>query len=235
MIIEGMNALLEYIKSDKKVELVEIYSNININRKGRVISLCEKNGIPVKMVKKRSKNNEGIVAYIEEALNFVDLDEFIESTYTKEKCIAVLLDNVQDPRNLGAILRSADAFGVDIVIIPELGGSRVTEAAIKTSTGAASHVPICYVGNLGQAVEKLKKANFWTYGADMDGKRDYMQESYSDKTAIIVGSEGFGMRKKIKEKCDFIVNIPMSGHVNSLNVSVAASIILSAVHIKIKK
>ncbi len=234
MVIEGANAVIEYIKSDKKITLIEIYENIKHSRKVQIEELAEKKGIMVKSVKKRSKNQDGITAIVDEELKLMEIEEFIHESVAKDKSIVLILDQVQDPRNLGAIIRSADAFGVDIIILPEHGSARVTDTAIKTSTGAISHIPLCYVTNLSQAMEKLKKVGYWIYSIDMVGDKTYLEEKYSAKSVILLGSEGFGIRKKVQEKADFTVTIPMSGNVNSLNVSVAAGIILSAVHEKIR-
>ncbi|MCX5773584.1 MAG: 23S rRNA (guanosine(2251)-2'-O)-methyltransferase RlmB [Fusobacteria bacterium] len=234
MIVEGANAVIEYIKSEKKMTLIEIYENIKHSRKIQIEELAEKKGITIQYVKKRSKNQDGITAIVDEELKLMEFEVFVHESISKNKSIVLILDQVQDPRNLGAIIRSADAFGVDIIILPEHGRARVTETTIKTSTGAISHIPICYVNNLSQAIEKLKKVGYWVYSIDTEGSKTYLEEKYSFKSVILLGSEGFGIRKKVQEKADFTVTIPMSGNVNSLNVSVATGIILSAVHEKIK-
>lgn len=235
MKIEGYNALVEYLKSDKKITLIELYENVKASRKLEVENLAQTHSIPIQHVKRRGKHQEGISALVEEEITLEEFETFIQSRREVGKSTILLLDQVQDPRNLGAIARSADAFGVDLMILPEHGGARISESAIKSSTGALSHVPLCYVTNLAHAVERLKQEGYWIYSVQMDGKSSFLTQDYSEKCAILLGSEGFGIRKKLAEKADFTVSIPMSGHVNSLNVSVAAGIILSVVHEKAQK
>ncbi|MGL6169875.1 MAG: 23S rRNA (guanosine(2251)-2'-O)-methyltransferase RlmB, partial [Fusobacteriaceae bacterium] len=129
----------------------------------------------------------------------------------------------------GALIRSAEIFGVKGIIIPERNAVKINETVIKTSTGAIEYVDIVKVTNISDALEKLKKLGFWVYGAEGDGNKYYYEEKYPQQTALVMGSEGFGIRKRVKDTCDVLVKIPMHGKINSLNVSVAGGIILSEI------
>ena len=146
-----------------------------------------------------------------------------------EKSIVLILDEIQDPRNFGALIRSAEVFGVKGIIIPERNAVRVNETVVKTSTGAIEHVDIVKVTNISEALLKLKKLDYWVYGAEGEGSKDYSKEKYPSRTALVLGSEGNGIRKKVKENCDVLIKIPMYGKISSLNVSVAGGIILSEI------
>ena len=136
-----------------------------------------------------------------------------------------LLDNIEDPHNLGAILRTADATGINGVIIPKNRSVSLNSTVAKVSTGAIEHVDCAQVTNLVNAINDLKKAGYWIIGLELDGSIDYRKQDYKGKIAVVIGSEGKGISRLVKENCDFNVHIPMYGHVNSLNASVSASII----------
>lgn len=154
----------------------------------------------------------------------VDFDEWIESP-RRDGSLALVLDHIEDPRNFGAILRSADAFGVDLVIVPERRAAPETEVVARASAGAVSWVPVAMVPNLARALEALKKAGFWTWAADMGGQA-VADADLGSRAAIVLGAEGAGVSRLLKERCDGIVSIRQFGHVDSLNVSVAAGILL---------
>ena len=153
------------------------------------------------------------------------VDEFCSSLSDDQGALVLILDGITDPHNLGAILRSADQFGVDLVMIPERRSVQANETVVKVSSGAAQYVPVSVVTNLNREIEVLKKNGFWVYGADMKGTSSY-SEKFSSRTAIVMGSEGSGMSNLVRKNCDYIVSIPMQGHIDSLNVSVAAGILL---------
>ena len=153
------------------------------------------------------------------------VDEFCSSLSDDQGALVLILDGITDPHNLGAILRSADQFGVDLVMIPERRSVQSNETVCKVSSGAAQYVPVSVVTNLNREIEVLKKNGFWVYGADMKGTSSY-SEKFSSRTAIVMGSEGSGMSNLVRKNCDYIVSIPMQGHIDSLNVSVAAGILL---------
>ena len=153
------------------------------------------------------------------------VDEFCSKLDEKKRSLVLILDGITDPHNLGAILRSADQFGVDLVMIPERRAVQANETVVKVSSGAAQYVPVAVVTNLSREIDKLKENGFWVYGAAMAGDNSYGQ-AFSARTAIVMGSEGDGISSLVRKKCDYIVSIPMQGHIDSLNVSVATGILL---------
>ena len=165
-------------------------------------------------------NHQGIMISIPD-YEYVSLDELLE----KENPLLVILDHLEDPHNLGAIVRTCEAAGVDGIIIPKNRSVEVTSTVMRTSVGALDYVKIARVTNLTETMNYLKKQGFWIVGTDMDGE-DYQEIDYRGKTVLVIGNEGSGMSRLVKENCDFIASIPMNGHVNSLNASVAAGIVI---------
>ena len=159
----------------------------------------------------------------------LEVDDFeyssLNSLLNKESLLVVMLDHIQDPHNFGAIIRTCEAAGVDAIIIPKDRSVSVNGTVIRTSVGASKHVPIIRVVNLVNTIKELKKEGFWFFGTDMNGT-NYSKLDYKGKTCLIIGNEGDGMSKLVKENCDFIASIPMIGKINSLNASVAAGIIV---------
>lgn len=155
----------------------------------------------------------------------VSIDKFCASLKEDQSALVLILDGITDPHNLGAILRSSDQFGVDLVVVPERRSVQANETVVKVSSGAAQYVNIAVVTNLTREIETLKENGFWIYGADMAGEDSYSVE-FPNRTAIVMGSEGNGMSSLVRKNCDHIISIPMRGHIDSLNVSVAAGILL---------
>lgn len=153
------------------------------------------------------------------------VDEFCSSLKEDDGALVLILDGITDPHNLGAILRSADQFGVDLVLIPERRSVQANETVVKVSSGAAQYVPVSVVTNLTREIKTLKDNGFWIYGADMNGSSSY-EEKFASRTAIVMGSEGDGISNLVRKNCDYITSIPMRGHIDSLNVSVATGILL---------
>jgi len=158
-------------------------------------------------------------------LKEMSVADFVSSLKENDGALVLILDGITDPHNLGAILRSADQFGADLVIIPERRSVQANETVVKVSSGAAQYVPLSVVTNLSREIDTLKENGFWIYGADMSGENSY-NEGFSNRSAIVMGSEGDGIRELVRKKCDYIVSIPMRGHIDSLNVSVAAGILM---------
>ncbi len=158
-------------------------------------------------------------------LKEMTVDEFCSSLGEDEGALVLILDGITDPHNLGAILRSADQFGADLVLIPERRSVQANETVVKVSSGAAQYVPLSVVTNLTREIKTLKDNGFWIYGADMNGSSSY-EEKFAGRSAIVMGSEGEGMSSLVRRNCDYIVSIPMRGHIDSLNVSVAAGILM---------
>jgi 23S rRNA (guanosine2251-2'-O)-methyltransferase len=226
MTIYGKNPAMEVLKSKKRVtkayvtkttlELIKPYSK----QIGEVQVIDA-----VKMSKQFGDKTQGIVLEIAE-YKYADLNKVLKRVEEKENVTLVILDSLEDPHNLGAILRSADATGVDGIIIPKNRSVRLNDTVAKVSTGAIEHVDVCEVTNLNMTINDLKDKGFWVIGLELDGTIDYREQDYKGKIAVVVGSEGRGISKLVKENCDFLVRIPMYGKVNSLNASVSAGLLL---------
>lgn len=158
-------------------------------------------------------------------LKEVSVEDFISSLEDGRDYLVLMLDGITDPHNLGAILRSADQFGADLVVIPERRSVQANETVVKVSSGAAQYVPLAVVTNLTRALEKLKDNGFWVYAADMNGSSSY-EEKFSSRSVLVMGSEGSGISSLVRKNSDYVVSIPMRGHIDSLNVSVAAGILM---------
>jgi 23S rRNA (guanosine2251-2'-O)-methyltransferase len=174
-----------------------------------------------------TRDHRGIALIMHDAEEEAPLrfEDCVKDLSTRETALVILLDSITDPHNVGAIIRSADQFGVDLVVIPDHRGSTDFEVISRTSAGATSWVNVVLATNLVRAVETLKDAGFWVYGADAGGK-PAASLKFSGKTGLVMGSEGSGLARLLREKCDEIVSIPTSGKLDSLNVSVAAGILL---------
>ena len=175
-------------------------------------------------------NHQGVIAEIEE-YKYISLEELIKKNQNNPNSLLVLLDGIEDPHNLGAILRSVDAFGANGVIIGANRQVGLNSTVAKVSTGAIEYVDTCMVTNLNQTIQKLKEEGYWVVASDGEAKLDYREVNYNNmKTVLIIGSEGFGVSKLLLKNSDFVVKIPMVGHVNSLNASVACAIFLAQIH-----
>ncbi len=226
MIIYGKNTVLEALKTNK--DIVKIYVSSNNLELVKRFTTNKKIETIVLQLKEFDKmftgNHQGIACEIAE-YNYVSLDEIIRKNSSNENAALVILDGLEDPHNLGAILRTADATGMNGVIIPKNRSVSLNSTVAKVSTGAIEHVDCCQVTNLVNAMNDLKKAGYWIIGLELDGSIDYRKQDYKGKIAVVIGSAGKGISRLVKENCDFKVFIPMVGHVNSLNASVSASIL----------
>lgn len=224
MLVYGRNVAEEYLKKGEKVKKVYLQKGFHDEN---LIFLIEKTKIPVIYREKKELDqlangvHQGIILDVAD-FGYTDYHEFIE----EEDSFIIILDHLEDPHNLGAIIRTSEAAGVNGIIIPKDRGVTVNSTVIKTSTGAIDNIPISMVTNLNQTISDLKKNGFWIVGTDMDNSTDYRQIDYSGKVALVIGNEGSGMSRMIRESCDFIARIPMYGKVNSLNASVAAGIMI---------
>lgn len=169
--------------------------------------------------------HQGIILEVDDVKTY-SIDEFINGIKNKKNAKVVMLDHLEDPHNFGAIIRTSEALGIDGIIIPNDRSVGITSTVVKTSVGAIEHIKIIRVPNLQVALKKLKENNFWIVGTDMQGE-DYTKLDYDMNTCLIIGNEGKGMSKMLRNSCDFIVSIPMKGKINSLNASVSCGIILS--------
>lgn len=223
MYIYGKNVAIETLRNRQPIKKAYIYRNFQDKN---IISELQKRNIPIKFVDKfeldklAKGNHQGIMLSIPD-YEYTPLDELLK----KENALLVILDHLEDPHNLGAIVRTCEAAGVDGIIIPKNRSVDVNSTVMRTSVGALDYVKIAQVTNLVGTMKELKEKGFWIVGTDMDGT-DYQEIDYRGNTAIVIGNEGNGMARLVKENCDFIASIPMNGKVNSLNASVAAGIII---------
>ncbi|MGL4403119.1 MAG: 23S rRNA (guanosine(2251)-2'-O)-methyltransferase RlmB [Fusobacteriaceae bacterium] len=228
--IIGVNPVIEVLQNkESEIEKIELFKGLKDEKVKLIKQLASERNIKIYITDKKRENSQGVEAIVIEHDYYKDFGAFMEKLAGSEKAIVLVLDGIQDPRNFGALIRSAEIFGVKGIIIPERNAVKINETVIKTSTGAIEYVDIVKVTNISEALEKLKKIGFWVYGAEGDGKKFYYEEKYPKYTALVMGSEGFGIRKKVKDNCDVLVKIPMHGKINSLNVSVAGGIILSEI------
>lgn len=242
-IYTGFHSVEEKVRSSqnkKETGLKILYAKPGPRVK-KIISQAKTQGIPcsettekelnslVSNLSETAKEHRGIVLISENekqiSENKVDFDQFLKSIENKDSSIVVILDSITDPHNVGAIIRSCDQFGVDLVVLPERRGASESEIIGRSSAGASAWVQTSVVSNLVRTVEKLKEAGFWIYGADAGGETAG-QTSLQGKIALVMGSEGSGISRLLQEKCDKIISIPTCGKLDSLNVSVACGVLL---------
>lgn len=230
--IEGRNPVFEALMADAPVEKIFISDTAHGSQISKIINEAKKRGIPFKSVSAdrldevaETDSNQGVVALVSQ-VSYCGISDILDLAEKKgEKPFIIICDEITDPHNLGAIIRTANAVGAHGVIIPKNRAVGVNAVVFKTSAGAAAHTLIAKVGNLTQTINELKERGVWVTGADMCGTEMY-KEDLRGAIAVVVGSEGKGISKKIKENCDFLISIPMVGEINSLNASVAASVIM---------
>lgn len=228
MYIYGKNVIREKLNGDDKI--IRAYLSNRFSDKEIINKLRDRrvriNFVDNKVLNSKvDGNHQGIILEIDDIKTW-DIDCFLESIRDKKNPRVVILDHLEDPHNLGAIVRTSEALGVDGVIIPNDRSVHVNGTVIKTSAGAIEYIKIIRVANLQACVKKLKDNGFWIVGTDMVGE-DYRNINYDMPVGLIIGNEGKGMSKVLKNSCDFIASIPMMGKINSLNASVSCAIILS--------
>jgi 23S rRNA (guanosine2251-2'-O)-methyltransferase len=231
-IIEGRNPVIEILKSGRDINKLLVANGAKEGAIKKIIGMAKDKGIVIQYVDRKKLdsiseigNHQGVIAYVA-AHEYADMDTVLDEIEARgEKPFVLVLDEISDPHNLGSILRTADSSGVNLVIIPKRRAVGLTAAVAKTSAGAIEYVPVAKVTNIANTIEKLKERNIWVYGADMNGD-SYFNTDLTGSIAIVMGSEGKGISRLVREKCDFIVSIPMGGNVTSLNASVAASILM---------
>ena len=230
--IYGINAVTEALKArGRAFQWVGMAKERHDIRLQRMIEECRKLGVPVRFLTRveldRMAGNaahQGVVA-VTSAKQYSDLDDVVGGKRGRYSFV-IVLDGVEDPHNLGALLRTADAAGADGVVIPERRAAAVTGTVTKASAGASEHLPIAKVTNIARTVEELKERNIWTVGLDERGPQTYDALDYNMDCALVLGAEGKGLHDLVKKKCDFLVSIPMLGKVPSLNVSVAGAVVM---------
>lgn len=212
-------------------EYIAVASGRGDNRLQKVVQLCRLAGVAVRTMPRdqltrlaKTAAHQGVVAVTAEK-QYEELEDLLKNKRAKQSFL-VVLDGVEDPHNLGAIVRSAEAAGADGIVIPERRAAGVTPTVVKASAGATEHLPIAKVTNISRAIEEIKAQNIWTVGLDQRGSQAYDQVDYDMDCALILGAEGHGLHEHVREKCDYVVSIPMLGKVASLNVSVAAAVVM---------
>lgn len=232
--VYGRHAGLDYLQTQAADHINKIFlqQGIKENFANEVFALAKEKGLVVQTVPKnkldrlvQGENHQGLVLTVA-SFEYADLNQLLaEFEHTKKDPFLLMLDSIEDPHNLGSILRTADATGVDAVIIPKRRATGLTSVVAKTSTGAIDYVPVARVNNLVQTAKLLKKQGYWLFGTDMNGT-DYRQWNSNGKTVLVIGNEGKGISRLLKEQMDQILTLPMVGHVQSLNASVATGILL---------
>lgn len=224
-----MEELLQ--SNPRQVDKVYLKKNVGSHSLSNIADLCSKNRIPVTDVPGSklfdlvgSVNDQGVVAAISQA-EYTDFEEWLESFIPDNNTAVLLLDEIEDPHNFGAILRTAAASGISAIIVPKHRQAPVNATVFKTSAGTAGRIPIVRAVNLNQAILQLKENKFWIAGLDMDGDSLLWEQTFDVPMAFVIGNEGRGMRKKTAEHCDFLLSIPMLNGVESLNASVSASLV----------
>jgi 23S rRNA (guanosine2251-2'-O)-methyltransferase len=226
--IIGRNPVREALRSGQPIDTVYVSGGAGLHE---IRALAQEKGAVVKTVSDQKLSqmtdgvHQGVIAF-GACAEYVTVEELLEVSAKKGTApFIIICDEIEDPHNLGAIIRTAETAGADGIIIPKRRSAMLTPTVHKTSAGAASWLPVARVSNLAAAIEKLKKAGVWIYGTDMNGSL-YTDTKFDGAVALVIGSEGFGMSRLIREKCDFLVKLPMHGKITSLNASVAAGIFM---------
>lgn len=232
-LIEGRNAVMEVLRSNRNIENLYIAKGELNGSIKNIIKLAKQKGIVIKDADKKKLDSmsqtgahQGVIA-ITTAFQYSTVNDILDYAKTKNKHpFIVILDEIEDPHNFGSIIRTAEVCGVHGIIIPKRRNVGVTPIVYKTSVGAVEHMKIAKVTNINVCIDELKNNGIWVYGADMYGESFCHEANYEGPVAMVIGSEGKGISKLTKEKCDVLVKIPMVGKINSLNASVAGGIIM---------
>lgn len=231
--IMGRNSVIEALNSGREINKIFIAKGPRQGSLRQLVGLARSKGLVVQEVDTAKldnitdgKRHQGVVATVS-PVAYVQVEDIIARAQIKnEQPFMVLLDELEDPHNVGAILRTADAAGVHGVLLPKRRSCPISATVAKTSAGAVEYVPIARIGNVAQTIDRMKKQGLWIVGADMDGTKNYYEADLSGPIVIAVGSEGQGLGRLTKEHCDLLVRIPMLGTITSLNASVACSLLL---------
>lgn len=231
--VEGRNSVTELLKSGKDINKLYVQKGEKHGSINEIIKLAKQNKVVITELDRakldqmsESHNHQGVIAIVP-PYEYCDVDEILEYAKRKnESPFILILDGIEDPHNLGSIIRTAECSGVHGIIIPKRRSVQVNATVNKTSAGAAQYVKVARVNNLTEIIKYLKENDVWIYGTDIEGKCYYNEQKYNGGVAIVIGSEGFGMSRLVKENCDFLVKIPMVGKINSLNASVSAGILM---------
>lgn len=235
--IIGKNPVIEALKSGRSVNKVFVLEHLNATTQGKLHQLSKEAGTIVQKVPKSrldqlsdGENHQGVVAYVA-SYQYASLEDlFDKAAEKKEEAFFIVLDELEDPHNLGSILRTADATGAHGVIIPKRRSVGLTATVAKTAAGAMEHIPVARVTNIANTIDELKERNVWVVGTEGNAAEDYRSLDGTMPIALVIGNEGKGMSRLVGKKCDWTVSLPMRGNVSSLNASVACSLLLYEVY-----
>ncbi len=235
--LSGRNPVLEALRSGREMNKLFLQEGQQKGPLAVIHAMAQEAGIQIQLVPRSrltglagTENHQGVVAAVA-AYEYAEMEDIFELARQKDETpLLIMLDELEDPHNLGSILRTADAVGAHGIIIPKRRSVGLTQVVAKASTGAIEHIPVVRVTNLARTMEDLKKQGIWFVGTDARESDDYRTLDGTMPLGIVIGSEGKGMSRLVREKCDFLVHLPMAGHVTSLNASVAASLLLYEVY-----
>jgi 23S rRNA (guanosine2251-2'-O)-methyltransferase len=226
-VIAGVHPVREALRAGRPLDRVLVARGLGGARLQEIVDLCREKSIPLRFEARETldrashtANHQGVIA-MGAAHQYVDLDDVLPGAK-----LLVVLDGVEDPHNLGAIVRTAHAAGAAAVIVPERRAAGITETVAKAAAGALEYLPVVRAGNSAKLLDTLKQKGFWIYGVDERGDQVYADQTYAQPTVFVLGGEGHGLHQNVKSHCDVLVRIPMAGAISSLNVSVASGIIL---------
>jgi len=231
--IEGKNAVIEAFRAERPINKIYIEKNTNDPVLKKIYANARERGITVTFLDKDkldrmsvTRGHQGVIAEAA-AVNYADISDIIKKAETAgQPPLLLMLDGITDPNNLGAIIRTAECAGVHGIILPKKRSALLTPVVAKVAAGAVEHIPVSKVTNLTRVINDLKKSGFWIVGADMQGETIYYEYDYLQPTAVVIGSEGDGISRLVKENCDVLVRIPLHGKINSLNAATAAALIV---------
>lgn len=231
--IVGRNPVIEALKAEKEIDKIFILKGERQGSIKKIIGMAKEKNIIIQEVDKVKLDNiaqgnahQG-VALLSTGYTYFDLEDILKDAKEKnEDPFIIILDEIEDPHNLGAVVRTAECAGVHGIIIPKRRAAAVNATVYKSSAGAVEHIKIAQVTNISNTITELKEKGLWIYGADIKGEANYYQSNLNGPIALVIGNEGKGISRLVKEKCDVLVNIPMKGSINSLNASASAAILI---------
>ena len=231
--VEGRNSVLELLESGRDINKILIAKGEKHGSIHKIIAMAKQRKILLTEVERnklnqiaQTENNQGVIAIVP-PFNYCEVEDILETAQKRQEMPFILiLDGIEDPHNLGSIIRTAETAGVHGIIIPKRRAASVNSTVSKVSAGAVEHMKIARVNNINETIRYLKEQEIWICGTDMDTKVEYTKQDYKMPLALVIGSEGFGMSRLVKENCDFLVKIPMKGKITSLNASVSAGIVM---------
>lgn len=231
--VEGRNSVIELLESERDINKIFVQTGEKHGSINKIIAMAKERKVLITEISKekmnqmaQSNNHQGVIAIVP-PFNYCNVDEILlEAKTRQEDPFVVILDSIEDPHNLGSIIRTAETAGVHGIIIPKRRAASVNSTVSKVSAGAVEHMKIARVNNLVETMKYLKEQSLWICGTDINTKTFYYNQDLKGPIAIVIGNEGFGISRLVKENCDFLVKIPMKGKITSLNASVSAGIVI---------